>query len=424
MLSHDCYTWTAHTANRYLNMTPEDSMVSYLPLSHSAALMIDVFMPMSCGAAVYFGDQNALKGSLVDTLKEVKPTFLFGVPRLFEKIMEKMVEMGKSASVVQRLVADWAKSTGLDHNMKAVEGHIQDESYSYLLAKKLVFSKVRENLGLSHCRLLGVGAAPLAMETIKYFLSLDIPLLECFGMSETSGPQTGNLPGHHKLGSIGRTLDNMETRIANPDPRGNGELIFYGRNIMMGYLFNKEKTIEVIDQDGWLHSGDIGSKDSDGFLIITGRIKEILITAGGENVPPLPIEDSIKKELPCISNAMLIGDRKKFLSCFLTLKVEINGETMEPTNILSSQAIKWCKEVGSKATTVEEAMVDPEVKRAIQEGVTKVNSGAVSNAQRVQKWCIIPKDFSLPGGELGPTLKLKRHSVLDKYQKQLNHFYM
>ena len=405
-------------------MTPEDTTVSYLPLSHSAALMIDMFMPMSCGASVYFGEQNALKGSLVDTLKEVKPTIVFGVPRVFEKIMEKMVDKGRSASVVQRVGANWAKNMGLKHNMSAIDGGIQEESNSYRLAKKLVFSKVRENLGLSHCRLLASGAAPLAMETIKYFLSLDIPLLECYGMSETSGPQAGNLPGHHKLGSIGRTLDNMETRVANPDAQGNGELIFYGRNIMMGYLFNKEKTIEVIDQDGWLHSGDIGSKDSDGFLIITGRIKEILITAGGENVPPLPIEDSIKKELPCISNAMLIGDRKKFLSCFLTMKVEINGETMEPTNILSSQAVKWCKEVGSKAATVEEAMVDPEVKRAIQEGVTKVNSAAVSNAQRVQKWCIIPIDFSLPGGELGPTLKLKRHSVLDKYQKQLNNFYL
>ena len=339
-MSHDCYTWTAHTANRYLSLSHEDDFISYLPLSHSAALMIDVFMPMACGATVYFGDQNALKGSLVDTLKEVKPTFVFGVPRLFEKIMEKMVEMGKRASVIQRMVADWAKSTGLDHNMRALEGNTQEESYSYLLAKKLVFSKVKESLGLSRCRILGVGAAPVAMDVFKYFLSLDIPLYECFGMSETSGPQTGNKPGMHKLGSIGHTLYDMETRIADPDPRGNGELITYGRNVMMGYLFNEEKTREVIDKDGWLHTGDVGCKLSDGFLKITGRIKELLITAGGENVPPVPIEDSIKKELPCISNAMLIGDRKKFLSCFLTLKVEVNSETMEPTNILGPYSIE------------------------------------------------------------------------------------
>ena len=140
-------------------------------------------------------------------------------------------------------------------------------------------------------------------------------------------------------------------------------------------------------------------------------------------MPPVPIEESIKKELPCISNAMLIGDRKKFLSCFLTLKVEVNGETMEPTNILTPLAVEWCREVGSKANTVEEALADPEVKRAIQVGVSRVNSVAISNAQRVQKWCIIPTDFSLPGGELGPTLKLKRHFVLDKYEKQMNSFY-
>ena len=276
MMSHDCYTWTAHTANRYLSMSQDDDFVSYLPLSHSAALMIDVFMPMACGGTVYFGDQNALKGSLVDTLKEVKPTFVFGVPRLFEKIMEKMVEVGKSASVVQRMVADWAKSTGLDHNMRALEGHIQEESYSYLLAKKLVFSKVKENLGLSRCRILGVGAAPVAMDTFKYFLSLDIKLYECFGMSETSGPQTGNKPGLHKLGSIGHTLCG-ETDIADPDPRGNGELITYGRNVMMGYLFNEEKTKEAIDEDGWLHTGDVGCKHSDGFLQITGTEFLLLI---------------------------------------------------------------------------------------------------------------------------------------------------
>ena len=424
MLSHDSYTWTARVANQFLNISSDDVMVSYLPLSHSAALMIDIYMPLACGATVYFGDQNALKGSLVETLREVKPTFVFGVPRLFEKIMEKMIEMGKSASVVQRMVADWAKSTGLNHNMRILEGHSQEESYTYLLAKKLVFNRVKENLGLSHCKIIGVGAAPVAMDTFKYFLSLDIPLYECFGMSETSGPQTGNKPGTHKLGSIGHTLGGMQTSIAEPDSKGNGELITYGRNVMMGYLYNEEKTKEVIDADGWLHTGDVGCKFSDGFLKITGRIKELLITAGGENVPPVPIEDSLKEELPCISNAMLIGDRKKFLSCFLTLKVDVNSETMEPTNILSSAAVEWCREFGSKANTVEEAMVDPDVKREIQEGISRVNSSAISNAQRVQKWCIIPTDFSLPGGELGPTLKLKRHFVLEKYQRQMNKLYM
>ncbi len=322
MMSHDNFTWTARMANTFLTITREDSFISYLPLSHSAAQMIDVFMPMASGATVYFADRNALKGSLVSTLREVRPTVIFGVPRVYEKIKEKMIEMGKSAGGVKRVVADWAKRTGLHHNMKALEdpGATQN-GYAYPIAKKLVFSKVKANLGFDRCRILGAGAAPMPMDALKYFLSLDMPIYECFGMSETSGPQTGNKPGHNKLGTVGPTLTGMKTCIAEPDPDGNGEVLIYGRNVMMGYLFNEEKTKEAIDADGYLHSGDIGTEAADGFIKITGRIKELIITAGGENVPPVLIEDIIKEELPCVSNAMLIGDKRKFLSCLLTLKV-------------------------------------------------------------------------------------------------------
>lgn len=277
---------------------------------------------------MYFADRNALKGSLVSTLREVRPTVIFGVPRVFEKIKEKMIEMGKSSGGVKRVVADWAKRTGLEHNLKSLEGQASTSNsagYAYPLAKKLVFSKVKANLGFDRCRILGAGAAPMPLDTLKYFLSLDMPLHECYGMSETSGPQTGNRPGQHRLGSVGPTLDGMKTRIAEPDPDGNGEIVMHGRNIMMGYLFNEEKTKDAIDDGGWLHSGDIGCEMSDGYIKITGRIKELIITAGGENVPPVLIEDTIKEELPCISNAMLIGDKKKFLSCLITLKVSFNS---------------------------------------------------------------------------------------------------
>ena len=150
---------------------------------------------------------------------------------------------------------------------------------------------------------------------------------------------------------------------------------------MMGYLFNEEKTKEAIDQDGWLHSGDIGRELPNGYIKITGRIKELIITAGGENVPPVLIEDSIIEELPCLSNAMLIGDRRKFLSCLLTLKVEVDADTLEPTDKLASAAVDWCKEIGSKAKTVDEAINDPAVTKAIQSSMDRVNGNATSNAQ-------------------------------------------
>jgi len=207
MMSHDNLTWMANKVCKYLGMTSNDSLVSYLPLSHSAAQMVDVWMAMSAGATVNFADRSALKGTLVHTLKEVRPTFFLGVPRVFEKMMEKMQELGKSAPAVKRMVAQWAKKTGLEQNKKRLEaeasGTTVSNDLSYKWAKKLVFDKVKQNMGMDSCKCIGVGAAPIAMESLEYFLSLDIPLLECYGMSETGGPHTGNRPGRHRLGSIG-----------------------------------------------------------------------------------------------------------------------------------------------------------------------------------------------------------------------------
>ena len=164
----------------------------------------------------------------------------------------------------------------------------------------------------------------MAKETFEYFLSLDINVYEIYGMSETSGPQTRAKPGDQRLGTVGQDLEGCHHKIIDPDPLGNGEVILSGRNITMGYLGDEEKTTNAFDSDGWLHTGDIGQDLEDGFYRITGRIKDILITAGGENIAPILIEDIIKKELPCISNAMVIGDRRKFLSVLLTLKVDID----------------------------------------------------------------------------------------------------
>ncbi len=279
------------------------------------------------------------------------------------------------------------------------------------------------NLGLDRCRIVGVGAAPMSQANLEYFLSLDIPIYECYGMSETSGPNCGNRLGQHRLGSVGPTLIGCSTRISDPDEDGNGEILMSGRNITMGYLYQEEKTREAIDEDGWLHSGDIGKEMPGGFYKITGRIKELIITAGGENVPPVLVEEEIKKAVPAISNVMVIGDRRKFLSCLITLKVEIDQDTLEPGSELSPDAVDWCREIGSKASSVEEAAGDDAVKRAIQDGLDRANTRATSNAQRVQKFLLLPTDFSVPGGELGPTLKLKRHLVVKKYATQINNFY-
>ena len=175
---------------------------------------------ISAGASVYFANKDALKGSLGETLKEVRPTVFFGVPRVFEKIADKMQQLGKVAPPLQKSFANWAKKTGLEHNLRKLEtggATTHGNKISYPIAKKLIFSKVKEKLGLDRCKLIGCGAAPLSRETLEYFLSLDIRLLECYGMTETSGPQNGNRPGDHKAATVGPAIPGCTTRIHEAD---------------------------------------------------------------------------------------------------------------------------------------------------------------------------------------------------------------
>ena len=180
-----------------------------------------------------------------------------------------------------------------------------------------------------------------------------------------------------------------------------------------GYLGNEEKTREAIDPDGWLHSGDIGCVDSKGFLSITGRIKELLITAGGENVAPVLIEEVMKEECPIISNAMVIGDKRKFLSMIVTLRCEVDGDG-NPKEELSEPALAALKKIKCSAKTVKEAIADPKVREYVSECITRGNKRAISKAQNIQKFELLPADFSVAGGELGPTLKLRRPMVMAK----------
>ena len=301
--------------------------------------------------------------------------------------------------------------------------------FPFRVADKLVFSKVKAALGLDKCRHFFSAAAPASPDLLNFFLSLDLNIVEIYGMSECSGPQLSNTFERRKLGSVGDSLVGFNTKIGDIEDDGKGktsegEICMRGRNVMMGYLNRPADTRKTFDDDGWLKSGDIGRLDEDGFIFVTGRIKELLVTAGGENVAPVPIEAAIKHHLPCVSNAIVIGDRKKFLSCLITLKSEVDQETLLPQSQLAPLAIEWCQSrVGSKAMTVAEAKADPAVKAAIDEAFTEVNAEAPSNAQRVQKWTILSRDLSIPGGELGPTLKVKRHAVEEKHADVINAFY-
>lgn len=424
MLSHDNLTWTSRTAATFVDVKyAEEVVVSYLPLSHVAAQLCDIWMGVSYGITTYFAEPDALKGSLVNTMKEARPTCFMGVPRVWEKMQDKMKAMAAKASPMKRSVGDWAKSIGLQYNYSVMNGENQ-VPWGFMLANNLVFKKVRAALGLDRCKFCFTGAAPITKDTLEYFMSLNIPLLELYGMSESTGPHTISQNDNYRITSCGKLMAGCKTKLENPDEHGSGEICFWGRHVFMGYLNMPEKTAEALDQDGWLHSGDLGRHDQNDFLYITGRIKELIITAGGENIPPVPIEDAVKAEVPIISNAMLLGDKLKFLSMFLTLKcvVDDNGE---PTDELSPEALSFCQQHNVKATTVSEIIAnkEPAIYKAIQEGMERVNARATSNAQKVQKWVILEQDFSVSGGELGPTMKLRRPIVVKMYQEKIDTLY-
>ncbi|CAH4031159.1 long-chain-fatty-acid--CoA ligase ACSBG2-like isoform X3 [Pieris brassicae] len=427
MLSHDNLTWDAYSCTlRVDNVQPAiDRIISYLPLSHVAAQVIDIYITLGSAVAVYFAQPDALKGSLLETLKEIRPTKFMGVPRIWEKMYERIVAVGSSRGAMTKYIATWAKNQGSKHHLARINGQ-EGTTCGYKLAKSLVFDKVKETLGLDRCDLFVTAAAPLSPDIKKFFLSLDIPLMDAFGMSEAAGAHSLSRYPRFKLDSAGELLEGTETTFAGSDSvNGPGEILIRGRHVFMGYLNSEEMTRAAFNKDGWLMTGDVGRVDSQNLLYITGRIKEILITAGGENVAPVLIEQTVQAELPHIGYAVLIGDRRKFLSILLTLKAKVDPNTGDVLDELDNETRKWVAGLGSKATTVSEIVKskDPLVYKAIEEGITKANKLAISNAQKIQKFALLPVDLSLNSGELGPTLKIKRNVVYEKYKDIIEDFY-
>ncbi|KAI5708124.1 hypothetical protein M8J77_016743 [Diaphorina citri] len=458
MLSHDNITFNAACIIQYFKLESAAlSVISFLPLSHIAAQTVDIYSVMTVAATLWFADKNALKGSLINTLLEVRPHVFLAVPRVWEKIHEKLMAVGKQTTGVKRWIANYAKSTSLQHYMAYLEKNVS-EPYTYRLVRWLILSKVKQAMGLDRCRVslsgaapistelkryflsldipisMGLdrcrvslsGAAPISTELKRYFLSLDIPICEVFGMSECAGAHTVSAPDDFKLDGVGRTIPGTQTKIVDPDEEGNGEICLKGRHIFMGYLRLPDKTESTIDKEGWLHSGDVGKVDEDGFVQITGRIKELLITAGGENVAPVPIEHIVKSELPVLSNAFLVGDKKKFLSMLLALRTKMNADTGEPLDELETDTKDWLKSLGvDNINTLSELLEKkPEaVYKATQAAIDRANLKSISNAQKIQKFEFLPADFSIPTGELGPTMKVKRPFVVKKYQSIIDKFY-
>jgi long-chain acyl-CoA synthetase len=397
MLSHENLAWTAQCALDMVETGPDDTSVSYLPLSHIAEQMFTLHVPATCGAQVYFAESIT---KVADNFKEVQPTVLFAVPRIWEKFYAGVTAKMAQATGFKATMAGWARETGEAVNALRNRG---EEPAGWLAMKynffnKRVYTKVKEALGLSRARVCVSGAAPISAEIIKFFSGLDVMIREVYGQSEDTGPTSFNLPGKTKIGSVGPAIPGVEVKIAE-----DGEILVKGKNVFMGYYKEKAATDETLI-DGWLHSGDLGKFDSEGFLHITGRKKDIIITAGGKNIAPKNIEAALKDH-NLIGEAVVIGDRRKFLTALISLDPE--------------KAAEFAGEHGLDADKLHDS---PQLRGVIQEHVDVVNKD-LARVEQVKKFTVLKKPFSIDGGELTPTLKVKRKVVNDRYADTIEAMY-
>jgi len=434
MMSHDNLVWGAKNVLHSSGLPKMNHrIVSYLPLSHVAAQMLDIYSPMALTAVesgvygeTWFARPDALKGSLKTTLVAAKPTIFFGVPRVWEKFKSGILEKAKvKKNAVMQALVDFSKKKCKERNDSlSMNTGPRNSPFGYGIGSTLM-GKVKSAIGLDKCQYFVTGAAPISRDTLEYFKNLDIFIDEVYGMSESGGAASLGRIYHREMGSTGPAVEGCEIKldhVEGRDKKGEGEICFRGRNIMMGYLTNEKKTKESIDDEGFMHSGDVGRFDKHGCLYITGRIKELLITEGGENIAPVPIESYINDFLPGLSNVIMIGDKRKYNSCLVSLKTAVDVETDLPTNKLEGPAL----DVSPGVTTLEEAMEDATWQEYIQSGIDKYNADpdvCVSRATRIQYFKVLPQDLSRPEGTLGPTLKIKRPVVYEKYADLIESMY-
>jgi long-chain acyl-CoA synthetase len=396
MLTQDNLAWTAGQACDMVGATEKERVLSYLPLSHIAEQMFTIHIASVTGYPVYYAESL---DKLLPNMLEVKPTMFFGVPRVWEKfhagVLEKLAENhGPKEKVIQRATAVGAQVT---RRRAGGLGASFTDVAQYKLFDKLVYSKVKEGLGLGESRMCVSGAAPIAAEVLEFFAGLGLPVYEVYGQSEDSGPTSFNVPGRTRFGTVGPPFPGVEVKIAS-----DGEIIVRGRNVFAGYFKDPEATAEAL-LDGWLHSGDLGEFDADGFLTITGRKKDIIITAGGKNVAPKLLEGGIRSH-PLVSEAVVIGDRRKFLSALVSLDSEAVERFMKERDL-------------SGPPEQSEA-----IRAEIQQTVDTVNS-EMARVEQIKKFTILPRELSIAEGELTPTLKVKRNIVTSHFEPEIEAMY-
>jgi long-chain acyl-CoA synthetase len=377
--------------------------VSYLPLAHIAERVIGIYLPVHLAGHAYFCHDAAT--GLLATLGAAQPTYFFGVPRVWEKIQAGIQAlMSVEQDPAKRAAVDAAMDVGRRYVRSCEFGHTtpDDLAEEFRRADESVLQPIRALLGLGQAEVLSSGAAPLPPDVGEFFAGLGMKILDVYGMTETTGAFTTNTPGAFRLGTVGRAVPGVEVRIAE-----DGEILTRGPLNTPGYLNLPDRTAELIDDDGWLHTGDIGSTDADGFLSVVDRKKELIITSGGENISPAAIENLLVAH-PLIGQALSYGDRRRYVVALLTLDGDV--------------APAWARARGIDASSLAELAEQPAVLEAVGGAVAAANE-RLARVQQVKRWRLLPVEWTAESEELTPTLKLKRRVVHAKYADVIDALY-
>jgi len=379
-----------------------DERMCFLPLCHVAERVVGVYGALYSGTRMNFVENP---DTVTENVREIAPTVLAGVPRMWEKFYSAVTITVKEAGPVQQRLYAWAIAVGHEVADRVLAGKQVGPwlRLKYRLAGVAALDNVRRFIGIHRCRFLMTGAAPIAPDLIRWYLALGIPMLEAWGQTESGGISTVMPAGGIRLGSIGKAASYNEVRV---DP-GTGELLVRGRNVFMGYLNQPERTAETIARDGWLHTGDVGTADAEGYFRITDRMKDIIITAGGKNITPSEWENELKFS-PYVTDAVVIGDRKPFLSAIIMIEQENVEKYAQDHDIPFSNY-----------TSLTRA---PEIVALIEGEVAKVNA-KFARVEQIKKFYLLENQLSAEDEELTPTMKLKRKLVQAKYADRIEEMY-
>ncbi len=399
MLSHRNVIFQISNADAFIPLRDGDEQLAFLPLCHIAERTFTVFLPLRSGAVANFAESIE---TVPENVREVAPHNFFAVPRIWERFYSGIAIRMKEATWLGRAAYRWALGVG----MKVAELRLEGRTPSpwleamYALADFLVLDNLKRAIGMHRARYAGTGAAPIAPDLIRWYRALGVDMREVYGQTENCGLATG-MPDRIKLGTVGVAAPRTELKISSE-----GEILLRGPHVFMGYLNQPEKTAETL-RGGWLHTGDVGYVDNEGYLKITDRMKDIIITAGGKNITPSEIENQLKFS-PYISDAVVIGDRRKFLTCLVMIDYDNVAKYAQDHDVPFTDFASLCR---------ARAITD-----LIWSEIEKVNQG-FARVETIKRFRLIEQQLTAEDDELTPTMKLKRKFVNEKYKALIEDMY-